>query len=177
MHLFLSTKKSRYSIWRSELHERHKLLLKTGVDSFTGHPVWAWKHKSRQKHKNWNDCKFSWVVQSGTISFSKFTFHFNSSPTISLLARLHRYKSLIIQTYELNSKQKHKFLVTHLISTPHKLFHISRECILEVSTRLHEISQCPEEALHVATELAPILSHLFGAVSQSYWLVHTLLQQ
>ena len=83
-------------------------------------------------------------MQSGTISFSKFTFHFNSSPTISLLARLHRYKSLIIQTYELNSKQKHKFLVTHLISTPHKLFHISRECILEVSTRLHKISQCPE---------------------------------
>ena len=41
MHLFLSTKKSRYSIWRSELHERHKLLLKTGVDSFTGHPVQA----------------------------------------------------------------------------------------------------------------------------------------
>ena len=40
MHLFLSTKKSRYSIWRSELHERHKLLLKTGVDSFTGHPVY-----------------------------------------------------------------------------------------------------------------------------------------
>ena len=108
------------------------------------HFICAGKHKSRQKHKNWNDCKFSWVVQSGTISFSKFTFHFNSSPTISLLARLHRYKSLIIQTYELNSKQKHKFLVTHLISTPHKLFHISRECILEVSTRLHKISQCPE---------------------------------
>ena len=40
MHLFLSTKKSRYSIWRSDLHERHKLLLKTGVDSFTGHPVY-----------------------------------------------------------------------------------------------------------------------------------------
>ena len=50
----------------------------------------------------------------------------------------------LYNTYELNSKQKHKFLVTHLISTPHKLFHISRECILEVSTRLHKISQCPE---------------------------------
>ena len=44
MHLFLSTKKSRYSIWRSELHERHKLLLKTGVDSFTGHPVYGAAH-------------------------------------------------------------------------------------------------------------------------------------
>ena len=41
MHLF-STEKSRYSIWRSDLHERHKLLLKTGVNSFTGHPVEPW---------------------------------------------------------------------------------------------------------------------------------------
>ena len=50
----------------------------------------------------------------------------------------------LYNTYQLNSKQKHKFLVTHLISTPHKLFHISRESILEESTRLHEILQCPE---------------------------------
>ena len=37
--LFLSTKKSRYCIWRSDLHERHNLLFKTGVNSFTEHPV------------------------------------------------------------------------------------------------------------------------------------------
>ena len=45
MHLFLLMKKSRYSIWRSDLHERHILLLKTDVKSFTGHPV--------DKSSNW----------------------------------------------------------------------------------------------------------------------------
>ena len=143
------------NVWTAEADVFHKLKQIGGRSDKrmcrtimkNNHFLCAGKHKSRQKHKNWNDCKFSWVVQSGTISFSKFTFHFNSSPTISLLARLHRYKSLIIQTYELNSKQKHKFLVTHLISTPHKLFHISRECILELSTGLRNIcvSQCWEK--------------------------------